>query len=181
MADLTTFTTTKRSIEMTFATATEAQHMDPDIEAATRRFMAFRRHATKENELGRTTRQNLKDYQRINAAGCGTENKVLANKILGGLPKSKERMALRRECQAFGPVGYMLKPAHLQGAQIDGEGRLKQFNQPTIDILNEPYQDLKALLQEAMERNRGRNMWASRRLTHLPQEAKSASGIAMTE
>ena len=70
MAELTTFTTTNRSIEMTFATATEAQNMDPDIETTTRRAMAFRHHATKENELGRLARQNLKDYQRISAAGC---------------------------------------------------------------------------------------------------------------
>ena len=65
-------------------------------------------------------------------------------------------MALRRECRAYGPIGYMLESAHLQGAQIDGDGRLMQFNQPTIDIINEPYQDLKTLLQEAFERNRTR-------------------------
>ena len=63
-------------------------------------------------------------------------------------------MRLRNESQPLGPVGFMLESAHLQGARIDEDGRFLQFNQPTIDILKDPYQDLKTLLKETFASNR---------------------------
>ena len=52
LADLTTFTTSRRSLEMTFdVAASEGQDPDPEIESVCRRVMCFRRNATKKMEL----------------------------------------------------------------------------------------------------------------------------------
>ena len=68
MADVTTFTTARRSLELTLAMAAcEGKDPDPDVEAGCRRFAAFRQHATKNNETGRLARMNLRDYCEVKA------------------------------------------------------------------------------------------------------------------
>ena len=76
--------------------ASEGCDPDPDIEASCRRIMAFRRHATKKNELGKMIMQNLADYCEANAKGSEGEETPLDEKVLAGMPKTRRRMELRR-------------------------------------------------------------------------------------
>ena len=139
MADVTTFTTTRRSLELTFAiAASERCDPDPDLEATCRRIIAFRRHATKANETGRLARRNLEDYCNAKAKGTNQEGEALQKKTLGGTPPSKSRMELRPQCQSHGPVGLMLETAHINAGKVDKKGLLRQHGQPPIDILREP-------------------------------------------
>ena len=155
MADLTTYTTARRSIELAFdVAANEDKDPDPDVEASCRRVMAFRRHATKENETGKLCRMNMQDYCDMRAKGISGEQGLLEDKVLGGQPTSKRRMELRKQCRSEGPVGLLIETAHLNAATIDEKGRMWQHKQPTIDILEEASQDLKKLTRENFARNR---------------------------
>ena len=155
MADVTTYTTSRRSLELAFAVAaSEGWDPDPDVEAGCRRFTAFRRHATKDNETGRFARMNLEDYCNAKAKGTEGEDTPLDQKTLGGIPTSRSRMELRRQCDPHGPVGFMLETAHINAGKVDRKGVLRQHGQPPIDILGEAYQDLRKLVRENLSRNR---------------------------
>ena len=155
MADLTAYTTSRRSLEMTFdVAASEGQDPDPDIESVCRRVMCFRRNATKVNETGRLTMENLNLYCEAGARGTVGEEGDLEDKEIGGMPTARKRMELRRQCEAEGPVGYLIESAHINAARIDQKGMMRQEGQPTIGVLGEAYQDLKKSTRENLQRNR---------------------------
>ena len=106
IADLLTASAKRRSLDLTFSLASYGDDLDPDVEIAYRRIAAYRRNATKDNETARLMRENVRFYNDRKAAGTHASTDDLSSKTLGGPPKSKQRMFLRRQCSVFGPVVY---------------------------------------------------------------------------
>ena len=63
-------------------------------------------------------------------------------------------MKLRRECKVCGPICFLFESAHVNASALTQCGIIKQINQPDIDIINCPIQDLKPILKQALKRNR---------------------------
>ena len=91
---------------------------------------------------------NLKDYCEVGAIGTEGEGGDLKDKEIRGMPTSRKRMELRRQCEPEGPVGLLIESAHINAARIDHTGKMRQEGQPTVDILGEAYQDLKQILEK---------------------------------
>ena len=60
------------------------------------------------------------------ASGTEGEEGSLDQKELGGLPTSKKRMELRRQCNSEGTVGLLIESAHINAARIDRKDKLRQ-------------------------------------------------------
>ena len=65
--------------------------------------------------------------------GAGGEKERRSEKQLGGIPTSRSRMHLRKQCKPQGPIGYMIETLHVNASKIDQEGRVHQQNQLQIN------------------------------------------------
>ena len=63
----------------------------------------------------------------------------------------------------MGPVGLLLETVHINGAVFDNESLIRQYNQPPINVLETPFQDLKPLWRLALVRNRTEAMCDTRK------------------
>ena len=48
----------------------------------------------------------------------------------------------------------LLEIIYVHGAEMDDKSNIRQFNQPTMNIIDTPYQDIKPLWRQALVRNR---------------------------
>ena len=64
---------------------------------------------------------------------------------------------MRREVKPQGPVGYLLESLHLQGAALDGNYAIRQWNQPPIGIIDAPFQHLPMMVMQMRTRIRTRS------------------------
>ena len=62
IADLLTFSTTRRSVDLTYAMASYGKDVDPDVEIASRRAMTFRRMMHKQNDTSRKMKKVIAMY-----------------------------------------------------------------------------------------------------------------------
>ena len=75
-------------------------------------------------------------------------------------PSTKEHdVDWNKEIQPRGPVGLLIESLVWHGLAIDQDLRIRQKNEPAIDILNMPYQSLKKLVLQAAARARTRAEW----------------------
>ena len=64
---------------------------------------------------------------------------------------------MRKKCKPHGPIGYLLESIHFQGAALVKQLRVRQWNQPKIEIARAPYQHLAALIRQMSTRNSTRS------------------------
>ena len=88
---------------------------------------------------------------------------------------------MRRACKPRGPIGYLLESVHLQGAAMDKNFVVQQWNQPAIEILNVPYQHLANLIRQMCTRNRTRCEEGCRKETVELHEIDRAATKAETK
>ena len=75
-------------------------------------------------------------------------------------PSTKEHdVDWSNEIQPRGPVGLLIESLVWNGMAIDQDLRIRQKNEPDIDIMNVPYQSLKKLVLQAAARARTRAEW----------------------
>ena len=153
-ADTVSVNTCRRSVDLTFCVASYGEDIDPDLDIVYRRTAAYRRNVTKNNETARMMKENLEIYTKQGVAGTFDSYDNLKNKTLGGPPKDSRRMKLRSECCTVGPVGHLLESLHINAAELDLAGNVKQFTQADISIVGCPKQDLKPLIKQMLKRNR---------------------------
>ena len=72
----------------------------------------------------------------------------------GSRGMAQDRAEKRRQSNPQGPIGYLLETAHIQASCMDMKYRIRQWNQPMIDVLKSPYQHLRPLVRQAAARNR---------------------------
>ena len=99
-------------------------------------------------------KENLRRYIDRKEPGTQRGRDETSYKQPGGPPKSKQRMKLRREVIAKGPIGLLIETMHINGANLDEQFKIRQFNQPTLDIVKDPFQDIKPFWRQAVVRNR---------------------------
>ena len=88
---------------------------------------------------------------------------------------------MRRACKPKGPIGYLLESVHLQGAAMDKNFVVQQWNQPAIEILNVPYQHSANLIRQMCTRNRTRCEEGCRKETVELHEIDRAATKAETK
>ena len=72
-------------------------------------------------------------------------------------PSTKEhQIDWDKEIQPHGPIGLLIESVVWHGMAIDSELRIRQTNEPAIDVLNMPYQNLKTMVLHAAARARTR-------------------------
>ena len=101
------------------------------------RVTALRRNCHRDDDEEAKNAKDIYDEYRENrelATKAGNQYLQAETKI--GRPTSQERADLRRECTVQGPAGLRLESMHLQTAAVNSNPQVKQWNQPTIDILN---------------------------------------------
>ena len=99
-------------------------------------------------------KENLQMYINRKEPGTQRGRDETSYKQPGGPPKSKQRMKLRREVKAKGPIELLIETMHVNGANLGEHFKIRQFNQATLDIVEDPFQDIKSLWKQAVIRNR---------------------------
>ena len=90
---------------------------------------------------------------------------------------TEERLKLRKECKAVGPVGFRLESMRFQAATTDDKFALMQANQPVIKITKAPIQQLATLARQMATANRTRRVGDRRMETRdLEEINKFATG-----
>ena len=156
IANVITFTTKMRAVDLTFAVTSEKGDLDPDVEICRRRVTALRRCYHGNDEDAAMIQEIYKKYQEKDEPATKHKKKDLMEKNLSGPPASKERAALRQQCRPHGPVGLLLETMHLQTAAVTSNFMIKNWNQPPIDIMQAPHQHLPILIKQMCTRNRTR-------------------------
>ena len=124
-------------------------------------------------------------YEMQNEPGIYKDDISLSQKTQAGEPMSRERARLRKQCNPRGPIGFLLETAHLQASSIDCNFVIHQWNQPSISILDAPYQHLRPLLRQAAARNRTKAAEGTRTenvgLSEIDMFATKAEGTKLRE
>ena len=154
IAKCLTFTTSQRSADLTFATASAGPDLDPDVSIFSRRAVAFRRFMSRGEGNVRMMEAILQRYRQLGEPGIHVDEEQLRNKQDGGDPGTKGRAKVRGQCKPKGPCGYLLESIHLQAATLDGKYRIKQANQQTIELVSGPAQQIIPLTTRMAARNR---------------------------
>ena len=128
--------------------------MDPDVEIVTRRVAALRRSMAKSEEQKAMIDEIYEGYHENDEPGCYRGLEELKDRTIAGEPGTAQRGRLRKRCKPFGPVGFLLESIFLQAAGMDCNYEIRQWNQPTIQIWQAPYQHLKPMVQQLCTRNR---------------------------
>lgn len=168
LADNLCFKTARRSIDLTFATASYGGDLDPDIEVVVRRVVPIRRIHSKNEELAKLSLQILRECGLRGEPGVYDEelgHEGPADLVVAGPPGSSQRMLARRKCKPLGPVGFLLESAHLQAAAIGHDFTWYTYNQGGMPLIRMPYQHLPVLIREHCMRNRTRFAQGSRNET----------------
>lgn len=147
IANVVTFTTSRRSMDLTHAVTAEKGDLDPYVEICKRRVTALRRCYHRNDEDAEMTKEIYSRYQEQEEPATKHTDEGLQSKDEFGPPASKERANLRRQRRPHGPVGLLMETAHLQAAGMADRLIVKQWNQPAVDILQAPHQHLPALIQ----------------------------------
>ena len=164
IADMLAFSSNNRSVELTYSLASAGTDADPDVEIAVRRVMTCRRNVHKGGEVEKMMKENFQMYINQKEPGTQRSQEEISYKQPGGPPKSKQRMRLRK-ARAKGPTGLLIETAHVNGANIDEQFKIRQLNQPTLDIIQDPFQDIKPLWKQAVVRNRTAAVCGTRKET----------------
>ena len=154
IANALTYTTKRRSVDLTFAIASGKTDLDPDVEVYARRVVLMRRVIGGDKDMKRMADEIMQEYARKGESGIYKGDRQLSEKVVGGSPTTPQRSNLRKQCNPQGPVGVLLETIHLQASTLDKDYSIKQWNQPNIHILQSPYQHLKPLIRRAAKRNR---------------------------
>ena len=156
IANVITFTTKIRAVDLTYAVTAEKGDLDPDVEICRRRVTALRRCYHGNDEDAAMIQDIYEKYKEKEEPATKHKKEDLLGKDVFGPPASKERASLRKQCRPHGPVGLLLETMHLQTAAMTDKFIIKQWNQPAIDVLQAPHQHLPALIQQMCTRNRTR-------------------------
>ena len=156
IANVITFTTKIRAVDLTFAVTAEKGDLDPDVEICRRRVTALRRCYHGNDEDAAMIQDIYEKYKENDEPATKHTKEDLLGKDVFGPPASKERASLRKQCRPHGPVGLLLETMHLQTAALTDKFIIKQWNQPAIDVLQAPHQHLPVLIQQMCTRNRTR-------------------------
>ena len=153
-----TYNTSRRSTDLTFAMCSRGGDLDPDIEVVRRRVAGFRRAMVVQDKAENMVKDIIKCYAEKGHPGIcrGHDDPNLKNKQPAGEPTSKIRAEVRSQCKTRGPIGYMLESMHMQAAAMDENYEVHQFNQPSIKVMEVPYQHLTPMIRQMCGRNRTR-------------------------
>ena len=129
-ADAIAFSTTKRSVDLTFKVASYGLGLDPGIQINVRRALAFRRAYTSSNDIKNMIDDIFKRYEEEGSPAIikmdDDSYEDLRHKQVAGYPATKHRATIRRQCKPRGPVGHLLESVHMQAARMDDEGAIWQ-------------------------------------------------------
>ena len=156
IANVDTFTTSRRSVDMTYAVTADKGDLDPDVEICTRRVTALRRCYHRYEEEAEMIQEIYSKYKEGDEPATKHNKEDLLGKDVHGPPASKERASLRKQCKPHGPVGLLMETMHLQTAGLTDKFIVKQWNQPPNYILQSPYQHFPVLIHQMCMRNRTR-------------------------
>ena len=157
-ADVLTYTTARRSADFTFSVVSGKTDLDPDVEIFVRRVTAMRRYITKSPANKEKMLRIYELYRGRGEPGIYQDSDQLSMKEVGGDPATKERSLVRNMCDQKGPCGLLLETIHLQGAALNGEFGVVQWNQPTIAIIEAPAQQVPYLTRQMATRTRTRRV-----------------------
>ena len=104
-ASTLTYSTTRRSTDLTFDVASRGADLDHDIEVVVGRVVAMRRAYSMDDEAKVLIKEFLLKYDENKAPGLGGEHESLRDKVIGGDPMQPERARLRKECRVKDPLG----------------------------------------------------------------------------
>ena len=148
LANCLSFTTARKSIDMTFAAASKGPDLDPDIEVVARRAAALRRGMAKSDHQRMMAKDIFEGYKARGEPGCYRDHEDLKHRVVAGEPGSPQRARLRKRCRPLGPIWFLLESMlFLQAAAVDGTFTIKQWNQADMSIWDSPYQHLKPMIQ----------------------------------
>ena len=99
-ANCMTYSTTRRSTDLTFAMCSKGNDIDPDMEVVRSRIFGFRRAMIIHEGAEQMIQYIFNRYKDDgHPAICeGSDDTKLSNKILAGEPTSKTRATLRSQC-----------------------------------------------------------------------------------
>ena len=118
--DTLTYTTTRRSADLTFAVAANGSEVDPDIAIFKNRVLGMRRARVVCKENKSMIDRIMERYLEMKEPGIFAYRKSkwesLEDKEEAGEPMSKQRAKVRRQCKPKGAIGYLLESVHLNQA-----------------------------------------------------------------
>ena len=144
-ANATTFVTKRKSVDFTFAAASQGTDIDPEIYVYTKRALSYRRayYVSKSNK--RLIEENHELYKKAGNPGifkgdqCKNEQ---LNKVIAEEPGTSQTTKVKKECTPLGPVGFLVETIHMQASVMDDKKIIHQQNQAPIDLLNAAYQHI---------------------------------------
>jgi hypothetical protein len=158
IVDTLTFTTTRRSADLTFATAANGKEVDPDVAIFKNRVLGMRRARVICEENRKMIDQIMETYLEAKEPGIFEYSKAngeaLKEKEESGEPMSRQRAKIRRQCKPKGAIGYLLETVHLNQACMDMEFNIWQYNQTPIRVTEVVYQVVGPQVQQMAARNR---------------------------
>ena len=100
-------------------------------------------------------------------------------------PSTKEhRKDWDSQIQAQGPIGLFIESLLWHGMAVDRNFRIRQKNEPVIDVFKVPYQNLKHLIVQAAAKARTRAEWgrntsnaASMEILEIDRDLSQVSGV----
>ena len=132
--------------------------LGPDIEVVRRRVVGIRRALVVHEKAEKMIKDIFNYYVEQGHPGiCRCyDDPNLKSKMPAGEPTSKIRAELRSQCKTRGPIGYMLESIHMQAAAMGVNYEVHQFNQPSINVMEVPYQHLTPMIRQMCGRIRAR-------------------------
>ena len=82
----------------------------------------------------------MAEYAKECEPGTYQGDRQLRENVVGGGPTTPQRSRLRRHCSPQGPVGFLSESIRLQASSMDRDYNIRQWNQPSINILGVIYQ-----------------------------------------
>lgn len=121
-----TYITKQRSVDLTFAVASQGEGLGPAVYITTKRLTAFRRARNKGTHRSiidkiLIERRRRKEPGKEEGLAADDLDEGLKRKVIAGEPASPERAKVRRQCKPYGPIGLLLESIHMNTAVLDEE------------------------------------------------------------
>ena len=155
-----------------FTTLTKAKdELDPVVQVLSRRVMQIRRTSCKQKGATDNFKATLLKYATKHKQGKRWPKwffHLEDGQAVGDFvypcpqphPSTKEHdQNWDKELDAMGPIGLLIEAVLWHGMAIDKDLKIWQSNEPVIDILTMPMQNLKTIIQLAAARARSRAEW----------------------